>query len=141
MKKNKVGLVSVTNHNYGSILQTYALQTAVRNIGYSTEIIYYREGKLSKLKRLLNIEYAWTRLKVIYKQALMNIVHTKQKKLLSARAFAFCNFIESNLTFSPLCNRKSMLEKLAMSYDVVLLGSDQVWHPMNLLMDFFIFLH
>lgn len=28
-----VGIVSVTNHNFGSILQTFALQTAVKKWG------------------------------------------------------------------------------------------------------------
>lgn len=35
----KIGLLSVYNHNYGSILQAYAMQTILKNDGNQVEII------------------------------------------------------------------------------------------------------
>lgn len=133
----KIGLVAVTNHNYGSILQTYALQSAVRNMGCDTQIIKYSEGKLAKIKRFKNKEYAISRMKMIYKKVAMNILYPKQKHLLSERAEAFRGFIDKELTFSRLCTSKGALTELYKDYGKVVLGSDQVWHPMNLLMNFF----
>lgn len=136
MSKN-IGLVAVTNHNYGSILQTFALQTAVRNIGCNTQVIKYVEGKAAKIMRFRNSEYAISRLKMAYKKLAMNVLYPKNKHLLRERAQAFCDFIDKELSFSELYTSLSALEVASKKYDAVLLGSDQVWHPMNLLMNFF----
>lgn len=133
----KIGLVAVTNHNYGSILQTYALQTAVRNMGCDTQIIKYAEGKAAKIVRLLNGEYAISRLKMIYKKIAMNMLYPKQKHLLGERARSFRVFTDKELDFSVLYTSLSALTVASKGYDTVLLGSDQVWNPMNLLMNFF----
>ena len=133
----KVGLVAVTNYNFGSILQTYALQTAVRNLGCQTQIIKYHEKIGAKIKRFCNSEYAISRIKMIYKIFVMKFIHQSRMTMLVERASAFRDFINLNLNFSTLCNTKKDLTVLVAKYDVVILGSDQVWHPMNLLMDFF----
>ena len=52
----KIGLVSVHNPNYGSLLQTYALHTYLNVIGVDNEIILYTKKKDGKqLVRLLNV--------------------------------------------------------------------------------------
>lgn len=132
-----IGLVSVTNHNFGSILQTYALQRAVRKTGCETEIILYKEGTASKLNRLRNLEYMTTRVKMVIKSIKMRILHPQQKNNLSNRSNAFTHFISKQLSFTELFTSKEKLSQIAHNYDGIILGSDQVWHPMNLLMDFF----
>ena len=134
---NRIGLVSVTNHNFGSILQTYALQIAVRKMGCEVNILKYKERLSAKIKRLANSEYAVSRLKSIYKMFVMNILHPKQDSLLQQRSHVFQDFINNKLVFSKSCCSRKELSTLCSNFDVVLLGSDQVWHPMNLLMDFF----
>ena len=42
-KMKKVGLVSVRNYNYGSILQAYALQQELFAAGIDNELIYYKK--------------------------------------------------------------------------------------------------
>lgn len=133
----KIGLVAVTNHNYGSILQTYALQTAVRNMGCDTQIIKYAEGKAAKIGRFRNMNYAVSRLKIIIKDLSMNLLLPKQKHLLGERSAVFSEFIDKELTFSDTYYSLDRLAKVSSKYDVILLGSDQVWHPMNLFMNFF----
>lgn len=137
VNERKIGLVVVTNHNYGSILQSFALQQAIRSIGCSTEIVNYQEEKKAKIKRLQNFEYAISRVKIIYKQIMMRLVHPEQKRLLNERTNAFRDFIDGNFYFSKKCVKMASLTELATTYDVVLLGSDQVWHPLNYLMNFF----
>lgn len=39
----KIGILSVYNHNYGSILQAYALQQVLENMGHDTEILVYKK--------------------------------------------------------------------------------------------------
>lgn len=134
----EIGLVAVTNHNFGSILQTYALQRTVKNLSLGgVEIIKYKEGLRAKLKRLKNSEYAVSRLKMIQKLFVMKFLHRKQLSRLQERACAFQKFIDQNLSFSRLCTTRQALIEQTNNYDVVMVGSDQVWHPMNLFMDFF----
>ena len=132
-----LGLVCVTNHNYGSILQTFALQTIVNNLGVETEIVRYNESKFSKIRRLRNKEYMRTRFKVIEKKITLTFLYRKYSHLLQERNIAFSKFISTNLKFSDVLFSLSELNRKAYNYDIVLLGSDQVWHPMNLYMNFF----
>ena len=133
----KIGLVCVTNNNYGSILQTFALQTIVNNLGVETEIVRYNESKFSKIRRLRNKEYMRTRFKVIEKKITLTFLYRKYSHLLQERNIAFSKFISTNLKFSDVLFSLSELNRKAYNYDIVLLGSDQVWHPMNLYMNFF----
>lgn len=47
----KVGLVSVRNYNYGSILQAYALQQELFAAGIDNELIYYKKRNVVKVRR------------------------------------------------------------------------------------------
>lgn len=42
----KIGLVSVHNPNYGSMLQTYALHTYLKSLGVDNEIILYTKKRI-----------------------------------------------------------------------------------------------
>lgn len=133
----KIGIVGAVNHNYGSILQTFALQKAVQNLGYYTEIIRYCEPLRTKFRRLRNFDYAISRLKIVQRKLMMTLVYRKHNHNLSMRSASFRSFIDSRLNFSILCNSHSELKKIVSNYDIFLLGSDQLWRPENLLMDYF----
>lgn len=135
--KKKIGLACATLNNYGSLLQTYALQVVVNKEGINTEIIRYHEPVSRKIKRLKDFEY----FKVIVKKVLLNNLpffgSRADKKKLIGRAKCFDSFREDNLSFSKTCRSHKELTALSLSYNMVLLGSDQLWQPMNLLMDFY----
>lgn len=132
-----IGLVSATLNNYGSLLQTFALQKKVNESGNRTEIVKYKEPIYSKLKRMLYGEY----LKVTVKKVLLNkmivIRHKGMKDNLEIRNGAFEQFRKRYLKFSEACRNRRQLTSLSSHYRLVMLGSDQLWQPMNLLMDFF----
>lgn len=129
----RVALVCVTNHNYGSLLQTYALQEVVKGIGCKTVIIKYHEPYSSKLKRCTDIEYLVTRLRMIRKKFANKRISAK----LRIRYEAFERFINSRLDMSKSFNSLHSMSPFCQNFDIVLLGSDQVWHPMNILMNYF----
>lgn len=129
----KIALVCVTNHNYGSILQTYALQEKVRSFGCDTVIIRYSEPITSKLIRCTDLEYLQTRIRMVLKQ----FHNRKIKGNLYLRSKAFEGFINSYLSFSESFNSLEDLSQYCHNFNLVLLGSDQVWHPMNVLMNYF----
>lgn len=133
----KLGLVCVTNYNFGSILQTFALQQTVRRMGYSTEIVAYHEPFIAKIGRLRNKEYAINKFKGLYKSLCLKFLRNSGKVDYKERERSFKNFIIERFAFSRLCTSKSQLTQLAMEYESIILGSDQVWHPVNIYMDFF----
>lgn len=135
----KIGLLSVQNHNYGSILQAYALQNFLENMGYQTEIIRYKKTNLIKqasrlLYRPLLEATIRTKWKNIYcKVFKKELYHT----VLQSREHAFGDFVDKNLTFSEIFRGRQALVNGCKKYDSFVLGSDQVWNPMNLGGDFF----
>ena len=137
MTNKVIGLACATLNNYGSLLQTYALQTVIGREKIGSEIINYHEPILRKLMRMGDFEYLQTIFKKVF---LDNPILGNGKvfpKNLTDRAACFDKFRKANLHFSVVCNNRTELTKLALSYKMVLLGSDQLWHPMNLLMDFY----
>lgn len=133
----KIGLIAVTYHNYGSVLQSFALQKKVQCKGFDTEIINYTESKVAKINRCRDFEYLYSRLKMLWKVFKMKFVLRKQMACLSDRHRAYDQFIEKYFNFSKHICRLNQIPDLCENYKLVLLGSDQVWHPMNVYMDFF----
>lgn len=133
----KIGIVAVTNYNYGSILQTFALQKCVQKFKVQTKILRYKESGALKVLRLKNHEYALKVVKKIFTRIFLLITFSRNRKSERQRNSAFKEFIDNNLLFSNTCHTYKELTIKAGEFDVVLLGSDQVWHPMNLIMDYF----
>ena len=45
----KIGILTFHNaHNYGAVLQAYALRTKLRSLGYDAHIVNYRNPKIEK---------------------------------------------------------------------------------------------
>ena len=119
----KVGIITFhASHNYGSMLQAYALQKTILSLGHDCEIINFRTQKQrqgylpfycgrrlrGKIKALLYPRLAWER-------------RNKYRM--------FESFIKDNYTLTAseyhtnadLCNAE-------MDYDVYISGSDQIWN-------------
>lgn len=133
----KIGYICATLNNYGSLLQSYALQEKVKDNGLVPEIIRYREPYLRILLRMRDAEL----FKAIFKKILLSkVISYKYAGLnanLAKRANAFEQFRKDNIARPVICKTRAQLTKQAKVYPLVLLGSDQLWHPMNLLKDFF----
>lgn len=134
---NKVGVVSVRNYNYGSILQAYAFQKVLFRENIDNEIIYYiKKTDLKQLLRILNMPLLKSKLKSIWKKIYGNL-HSETGYLFRKRDEAFANFVFDNLVFSaPYLGRKA-LKNATKNYSSFILGSDQVWNPINLGSDFY----
>lgn len=130
-------LISVTYHNYGSLLQTFALQDAITKLGYKTEILQYSEQGISKIRRLKDKEYTKTRFKMILKKLILSFLYPGKKHDLIERKHSFDNFIKEELLLSSLITSLNSIKEESKGWKTVLLGSDQVWHPINLYMDYF----
>ncbi len=135
----KVGLLSVYNHNYGSILQAYAMQTVLRNAGNQVEILLYKKTDLVKqAKRLLYFPLLEATVKMKWKTLYCRVFQRKTyRTVLASREEAFKKFIHDNMDFSQVYAGRDALIDGTRNYDCFVLGSDQVWNPMNLGGDFY----
>lgn len=139
MSNKKIGLLSVYNHNYGSILQAYALQRVLEDSDYMTEIIVFKKTNLLKqATRLLYFPLLKSSIKMKWKNVYCRLVQPQlyRNEILS-RECTFNEFKKNNLKFSRVYKGRQELCKSYNDYDYFVLGSDQVWNPMNIGGDFF----
>ena len=74
----KIGILSVYNHNYGSILQAYALQNVLEEMGNTTEIIVYKKTNYVKqAMRLLYVPLLKAALKMKWKNVYCRLFQEK----------------------------------------------------------------
>ena len=133
----KIGLVAVSNHNYGSQLQTYAMHQALLNLGVDNEIIRYKQNPIKQLKRALNPSFFIMKGKSVVRNVSCKVKYPEISRGLAVRANAFEKFKLSHCKYSPNISERNVLEQYVTGYKAVILGSDQVWHPANLEMDYF----
>jgi hypothetical protein len=112
----KIGII--TFHwatNYGAVLQSFALQTYLKNLGFDTQIINYIPftGKKSFIK-CFRTKRPW----IIFSNILDFI---KEKKI--------DGFRKKNLVTSRKYSSYEDLKSSPPRYDVYICGSDQIWNP------------
>lgn len=113
-------------HNYGSMLQTYALQTFVEKLAkeeekeISYDILNFRtefQKNLYKPKAIRSI-----------KDLIKKFMTLPYSKKLNNQNLAFEAFLKSNLHTTREVNTLEELRVLAKNYDVIISGSDQIWN-------------
>lgn len=123
---HRVAILSfLHNVNYGSILQAYALQQVLRDMGCDPCHLNYQPDFMEKARNLL---------KHCNSPAL--VLEGARKRSLARREPAagrkkaeIARFMKANLCLTaPLRNRQA-LALAAKAFDTVLCGSDQIWSP------------
>ncbi|HHX55476.1 MAG TPA: polysaccharide pyruvyl transferase family protein [Clostridiales bacterium] len=123
--KKSVGVITYYNYNYGAILQAYALQRKMEELGYDCELINY---DYRRDRTLLGIP--WRNIKnpirfcasVLKRIVLFNRVRKKHAVMTKS--------VHNNLKFSKQYYKSSkQIKKSPPQYDIYLTGSDQVWNP------------
>lgn len=117
-------LTQPLGHNYGGILQAYALQTYLKNQGCEVETLDRRKpnyGRISAKTQILNVaKLILGRIKSIPtagKQAY--VLH--ELATFRDRRLAMSPTIDSEQSIRVYCRKRE--------FDVFLVGSDQVWRP------------
>lgn len=124
---NKIGILTFHySNNYGGVLQAYALQTAIRNLGYDIEIVDFvpKSYNPSVLHRSIGIQ----------KNILKNnpIVITKKFFIVAKNGKVITNkFDQFRDRYMELSKRvdEDQIEQVCTNYEVLIVGSDQVWNP------------
>lgn len=111
---------TITHHtvpNYGAVLQTYALQQAIKSLGYETEVLNYDEERVRR-----SYHYSIFAQKSC-KEILKHVVYHKRYK---NKIAVFQKFLAENVSLSKRYTKKN-ISKSNLQYDLFISGSDQVW--------------
>lgn len=107
--------------NYGAILQAYALENILAEVGVYAEIIDYRCLYTECVYRPFDIRHC----KNISSGAKKCV---KSFELIKKRR-RFNEFTKKHLRVTKKCGTKTDLQRTAAKFDAVITGSDQVWNP------------
>ena len=124
----KIGILTLQLiKNYGGILQAFALQTVLKNMGHETVLI--KEPRIYKLpfwklpfsytKRILN-KYILRK-----KNAIDVFSEQRNEKQLLIECQNIQPFIDKNIQMQDLAYVKKNKKK----FNVIIVGSDQIWRP------------
>ena len=117
---NKIGILTFhCAYNYGAILQCYALQTFLRDNGFNVSIINYRPNYLASKKPQFGIKTIVNRTPIHrFKRYYKYYSNFKNYEIFSHKYFAL----------TKQCETVEEYNTIIKDFDVVIIGSDQVWN-------------
>lgn len=117
----KIGIITFNRaHNYGAVLQAYALQEYIRQLGEDVEIIDYCPYYFRKQYDTMNVLHQVLSTSPI--RLIRNLFRYQKTK---KRFYGFEKFIQQMHLSLKQYNENSYIT----GYDVVIYGSDQIWNP------------
>lgn len=124
----KVGLLSIHSaHNYGSVLQAFALQETLKRYSPNIEMINYRPGYFEKMYKIFSPKIYHD-----YPGFINKLLHLGWRTVMIRRrikkAKKFEKFISANMNLTRPFKTHESLRLLKNAYDTVVVGSDQVWN-------------
>lgn len=131
---SKIGLVTTYRiDNYGTKLQAFAMQVAVENLGFETEIIDYYPAYDMRPYRLFPKLFSKLT-KTVLKQRKNDKMCSKELSLWRHKAIDSMDVV---LHRSPSIKGYSNLKRKVADYDAFICGSDQIWASSNMITDYF----
>ena len=117
-----IGIITfLHNDNIGSLLQAWALQRTVRELGWQAELIDYAPSRAEKVRNLLRSGNS--------PRLVLEGMRKRSSPAMPERHQAMLRFAQMRLPRSPRCGDGAALRRLAGRYDALLCGSDQIWNP------------
>lgn len=136
----KVGLVcNYYMLNYGSLLQCYATQKAIENMGHGVEAIQFENIPTDKAKKQLFLRLKLKQMfkpkAVLKKLERMKNTNSNQfyNDLRTIRKNRFHDFIDEKLCLSKPYDSLEQVQGNVGNYDVIALGSDQLLCPKDII--------
>ena len=123
---SRVGILTfLHNGNYGSSLQAYALQRAVREMGHDCEHMDYQPDTREKIENMLRCGNSP---KLLLDGRKKRQVRENQTGI-QIKEKAINDFYSRQMQLSTPCRNRRELGRLSGKYDILLCGSDQIWNP------------
>lgn len=110
------------SHNYGSMLQAYALQQEIRQLAGYNEIINFRSHAQQRMNRVIT---GRKRIGAVLK----DLTHLFYYVPLKQKYQKFESFLINYLSCTEEFSEIGELEKASLDYDLFISGSDQIWNP------------
>ncbi len=125
MKKNKkVDIITFQcAHNYGAILQVYALQQTIEKMHKKVEIINYKNKIIERQYKVINVDRK--NLKNFLKSIVSDILFFQKRY---KRYQNFEKFVKERLNLTKIYKSEEALKNEPPIADVYITGSDQVWN-------------
>lgn len=120
----KIGIITVHRaRNYGSILQCYALQEYLKELGHDVWVIDYRQPWTEAIYRTFSWYYIWRLVRNKDIHAIIGYWRARKKRHrdLEQSQEVFASFTKWLRLTKPCCH------KMPDIFDVYLIGSDQLW--------------
>lgn len=142
----KLGIVSCYFiNNYGSILQAYALQEYLSARGIECDTISVEELKpyLNVKKRqyyfhnIHKLGLLASKLPMIYLKVLQKINYRNLGQMYGERVRSFDDFRKNFNLSNKSAASPEQLTDLSEMYDMLVLGSDQLWRPDNIFPEYY----
>lgn len=109
------------SHNYGSMLQAYALQQVMTEVFGDNEIINFRSRRQKRMMRVISLRSSLGPI-------LKDLTHILYYLPLKRKHGLFEEFLNTKLKLSD--SEISIVKKEDLDgYDIVCCGSDQIWNP------------
>lgn len=122
----KIGIITFhAAHNFGSMLQAYALQTFLSSKGHKVEIINYRSCQQKNLYfKPLFSKNAFKHPKFF----IQCLAHPSHTIAMIEKWNRFEHFLSNHLNLTKEYSDLQELKKANFSYDIIISGSDQIWN-------------
>lgn len=113
----KIGVLTfIKTINYGALFQAYALQSVLEKKGYQVEILQYVNSHIEKMEMNKNF---FSIKSLVKKIVLGNRFKNKKKKF---------ELFEKKYIHNGAVVQKNKFENDCAKYDIIVVGSDQVWN-------------
>lgn len=115
----KIGILTYHRaHNYGAVLQCYALQQVLHRLGHDVEIIDYRQATVEKFYKIFRLDRFKKSLHS--RNSFINFIAVTRYNY--KRSIPFKHFIR----FLNVSKQKYLSQDAELNYDAVFVGSDQL---------------
>lgn len=120
--QKKIGIITMHRiNNYGSVLQAFALQYIIEKMGFDVQLIDYNYPNIFQYTRGVALPKNDWKAKVIKGMSWLHPYNRYDYK--------FQDFRNRYFKLSPYYKDFDVIHQKAISYDLYITGSDQVWNP------------
>ena len=141
----KVGIASCYyHHNYGSMLQAYATQRIIEKLGCdsitiacNSPIAYMTQNKITYyFHKVTNPDIVKTKIRQFKSKKIIKLYPSVRKGRIERDEY-FDNFYKKYIKLSQNNITRYDLTSVTSACDAVVVGSDMLWHPINVEHDYY----
>lgn len=125
--KKKIGIVTFHSaHNYGAVLQTYALKEYLKKQGNDVNVVNYRLKEIDRVYKFVKPTKKTLKGKIKYCLKYSQVFFFKRKIYNKYQKFE--KFLKTNLEVKKEYKTLKQLQQSEEKYDILIAGSDQIWN-------------